>query len=155
MVNRVQIKQKRDERRRKVVITKRKMGIGMMLIAAVLIISILVPTIASAYTVTTRNIPPWRGSWAASIYVYGKGETQANDFTASWIKVTTDLQKYEGGWVSKAQASQEKNNATLVSATARTYNPGSGTFRTHTFHQWYWPNGSYAWVEIWGAAKAV
>jgi hypothetical protein len=154
-VNGVQIKQKREERRSKVVITKRKMGIGMMLIVAVLVISLLVPTIASAYSVTWRNIAPWRGSWAASIYVYGKGETQANDFTASWIKVTTDLQKYENGWVSKAQASQEKYNASLVSATARTYNPGSGTFRTHTYHQWYWPGGYYDWVEVWGAAKTV
>jgi hypothetical protein len=138
-----------------VVITKKKMGIGMMLIAAVLVISILMPTIASAYSVTWRNWTPWRGSGLASIYVYGKGETQANDFTASWIKVTTNLQKYENQWLIKAQAIDQKYNATIVSATARTYNPGSGVFRTNTIHEWRWPNGSYDGRSVYSPAKTL
>ncbi|MDM7998488.1 MAG: hypothetical protein QUS33_00425 [Dehalococcoidia bacterium] len=120
-------------------ITKRKISVGTLVLVALLIATALLPTVTSAYSVTGHSFDPWRGSWLASIYVYGKGET-STDFTSPSLRNTVYLWKYEGGaWVVKQSAVGTKSNANYLAVTVRHYHPSGGTFLTQTKHEWKLP----------------
>jgi hypothetical protein len=122
-------------------VTRRRTWVFTLVMAAI-VIAILLPTVAMAYTVTGQSYDPWRGSWGASIYVYGKGATDT-DFTSSSLRNTVYLWKYEGGaWVIKQSAVGTKPNTNHLDVTVRHYHPSGGTFQTKTYHEWKWPGGS-------------
>jgi hypothetical protein len=127
-------------------ITRRKTWIFTMLVAAIMIAIMLLPSVASAYSITGVSYDPWRGSWGASIYVYGKGVTDT-DFTSPSLRNTVYLWKHEGGaWVIKQSAVGTKSNTNRLDVTVRHYHPSGGTFQTQTKHEWKLPGGGTYYV---------
>lgn len=94
---------------------------------------------------------PWRGSWAASIYLYAKAWTDAN-LPQPDMNVRAHLMHWNGStWDDDGWNDNVVYNGTHVDATARVYHPSGGTFTTYSEHWGHFriPEGEYYYRARW------
>jgi hypothetical protein len=110
--------------------------VGMAALAVVLVVTMFASTVSAGQEEVFNNSKlPWRGSWAANIYVYAKAWTDANQNQPE-MNVTTWLAHWNGQWWNLESPSNTASgsNTTHVEATARVYHTGGGTFTTYSHH---------------------
>jgi hypothetical protein len=116
-----------------------KVFVTMMLL--VLALTLILPTVASAAPYTHSD-EPWRGSWAAKGFVYGRAYNTA-DQPYVWMEVHSYLYERIGwSWYQCASAVNGENNKSYCFTTCRVaevYNE----FYVKGFHEWDIDGNSY------------
>jgi hypothetical protein len=137
--------------------TKRRVGIGTIILMVAMLAVLLAPNVASAWTWTTCVEQPHWGSWFMSWKLYGPSWQKITGQTTPCLQVSTRMYYNSSvfGWTNTGDVIKTKYNVasgTKVSATAEASSMGQDIWEAYSYATFLvqWPDQTWSWNSYYG-----